>query len=264
MALQDEKDNVIIPEGDVMHQQSEEVPVEEQVEVLDQEVQEELQEETTEKHVLKPSDNEEVDKNFKKLREEKSKLERENSDLIRYLSSLNQIKKSVVPEEDLNINVKDDDYVEGKELQKLYKRHQKLEQQVKTYEEQMRQMQVYNQVISQYKDFQDVVTKDSIAELKEEDPETYDVLDACSDPYKQAIALYKILKKRPTFNESTSKTIEREVAKRNINSRPRMSNSVSPQQGESPLTRANAFSGGLTEDLKKQLYKEMLEACKKK
>lgn len=35
---------------------------------------------------------------------------------------------------------------------------------------------------------------------------------------------------------------------------------LSPQQGDSPLSKANAFANGLTEDLKKQLQKEMFEA----
>jgi hypothetical protein len=36
--------------------------------------------------------------------------------------------------------------------------------------------------------------------------------------------------------------------------------SVNPQQGDSPLSKANAFANGLTDDLKKQLRKEMEDA----
>ena len=40
--------------------------------------------------------------------------------------------------------------------------------------------------------------------------------------------------------------------------------SVSPQEGAAgPLSKANAFADGLTPDLKKQLYQEMIDARKK-
>jgi len=42
--------------------------------------------------------------------------------------------------------------------------------------------------------------------------------------------------------------------------KPRSSASISPQQGDSPLSNANAFADGLTPELKKKLYAEMLEA----
>ena len=50
------------------------------------------------------------------------------------------------------------------------------------------------------------------------------------------------------------------TAQRNA-AKPRPTASISPQQGETPLSRANAFANGLTEEMKKQLYKEMLEAA---
>ena len=37
---------------------------------------------------------------------------------------------------------------------------------------------------------------------------------------------------------------------------------MSPQQGDSPLSRANAFANGLTPELRVQLIKEMEEARK--
>ncbi len=43
-------------------------------------------------------------------------------------------------------------------------------------------------------------------------------------------------------------------------SKPKPLASVNPQQGDSPLSRANAFANGLTEELKDQLRKEMSES----
>lgn len=49
---------------------------------------------------------------------------------------------------------------------------------------------------------------------------------------------------------------EQERVNKNM-AKPRPLISASPQQGDSPLSHANAFANGLTDDLKKQLWKEM-------
>ena len=57
--------------------------------------------------------------------------------------------------------------------------------------------------------------------------------------------------------------IEADKRKAQENSaKPRPMASVSPQQGESPLSHANAFANGLTPELQKQLWKEMQDAKK--
>ena len=52
---------------------------------------------------------------------------------------------------------------------------------------------------------------------------------------------------------------DRDKAQSNA-SKPKPLASVSPQQGDSPLSRANAFANGLTDELKSQLRKEMEQA----
>jgi hypothetical protein len=54
---------------------------------------------------------------------------------------------------------------------------------------------------------------------------------------------------------------DRAAAQKNA-SKPKPLASVSPQQGDSPLSRANAFANGLTPELQKQLRQEMEEARK--
>jgi hypothetical protein len=44
--------------------------------------------------------------------------------------------------------------------------------------------------------------------------------------------------------------------------KPRPLASVSPQQGDGPLSKANAFANGMTAELKEQLRKEMYAARK--
>jgi hypothetical protein len=51
---------------------------------------------------------------------------------------------------------------------------------------------------------------------------------------------------------------QKETAQKNF-TKPRSVNSVAPQYGDSPLNQANAFANGLTKELKKSLYQEMLD-----
>ena len=50
--------------------------------------------------------------------------------------------------------------------------------------------------------------------------------------------------------------MDKEKVKTNIY-KPHPAASLSPQPGDNPLTRANAFADGLTDQLKEQLRKEM-------
>jgi hypothetical protein len=55
---------------------------------------------------------------------------------------------------------------------------------------------------------------------------------------------------------------DKERAERNL-AKPRPLASVAASQGnDSPLQRANAFANGLTEELKAQLHKEMIESMR--
>ena len=54
---------------------------------------------------------------------------------------------------------------------------------------------------------------------------------------------------------------EKAIAQRNA-AKPKPLASVSPQQGSSPMSQANAFANGMTKDLKAQLLKEMRDAQK--
>jgi hypothetical protein len=67
-----------------------------------------------------------------------------------------------------------------------------------------------------------------------------------------------MIKSAGLYNDP-SYSSERDLVARNM-SKPKVSASLSPQQAESPLNKVNAFAKGLTPDLQKQLYKEMMDA----
>ena len=110
-----------------------------------------------------------------------------------------------------------------------------------------------------YSDFDEVVSQENLAKLKEIDPETADTIaHSRSSPYTRGASAYKRIKELNLIDKHED---NRARAETNV-SKPRPLNSVSPQSGDSPLSMANAFSNGLTKDVKKQLWREMQEASK--
>ena len=69
-----------------------------------------------------------------------------------------------------------------------------------------------------------------------------------------------MLKKFGVYQE-TGISPEKELSQKNL-AKPRPVASVSPQQGDSPLSRANAFANGLTKEVKDQMWKDTQNARK--
>ena len=189
-------------------------------------------------------------RNFRNLREKAERLERERDDAVRYAQSLQAQKHNTTNDD---IDLADDDLVERKHVDKIMQSYKdgRLNQYETAYQEQL--------VLNQCKDFHQVVTQDAVDKLMLEEPEIAAALSAQPDIRSKAIATYNIIKKLG-YNESKapySQDIER--AQRNA-TKPRPLASVNPQQGDSPLSKANAFANGLTPELQEQLRKEMNSA----
>ena len=217
-----------------------------------------LQEKSEEKPIQKPT----KEDNLKILREKSERLERERDEAIRYAQDLQSKTQPKVeqPEEDLNINLSPDDFVEGKHLSKVDKKIRKLEEQVKQYQQKATEISLESQLRSQYPDFDKVVTKENIDALRVSDPDIADAIYYTPDIYKKASLAYKMIKKLNIGQEDLYSK-DREIAQRNA-AKPRPVNTISPQQGENPMSKANAFAEGLTDELRTQLRKEMENARK--
>jgi len=194
--------------------------------------------------------------NMANLRAAKDKAERENA-AIR--AELEEMRKNNLDVDDdgEDEDYGDEDFVEGKHLKteidsvKKQLEAYKMQQVANTDEERLKRT---------YSDFESVVNPASIAKLKELDPESADTIAMSrSSLYSRGSAAYKRIKE---LNLVDTHAGDRANAEANV-AKPRPSNSVSPQTGDSPLSMANAFSNGLTPDLKKQLWKEMQDAAKK-
>lgn len=126
---------------------------------------------------------------FKKLREAYEKSEREKEQLYELLLQYkNQSQPQKTQEPDLDAN----DYVHRGYVDK---RMQEAQERTAQYQQILYEQMVANQLKSQHSDFDQVVSSENIARLREEHPEIAASLAANPDIASKAQATYKIMKK---------------------------------------------------------------------
>lgn len=211
-------------------------------------------------HEPKPPLNQTIqESNFNKLRREKERAEQERAELARRLQEIESRlpKVASLPEE--STHLKDDDIPEGRQVKGYVdKRYAEIDSRLRQYEERSAQAALK----SNFPDLDKVVTDDNLRALRDMDPDLAESILANPNPYSQYAAAYRQIKLHGIYQEDTY-SLERDRAQKNA-AKPRPLASVSPQQSESPLSHVNAFSNGLTPELKKSLYKEMVESIKKR
>lgn len=197
------------------------------------------------------------ERNFAALREKAERAERERDEAIRYIQQM-QMQSS-------NKNVSHDDNDPAPDDIPEWRF---VDRKIKNLENQIRQYETYNQnniaetrLKSQFSDFDRVVTPENIDILRSNYPEIAQSLHATPDIYSKAVATYNIMKKFGIAKEYNPQSeYEKSLAQRN-SLKPRATNTVAPQQGDTPLNKANEFANGfLTPERKAQLYKEMMDA----
>jgi hypothetical protein len=217
----------------------------------EQELPQEIQEQPQQQY-YKPAPQE----SWKSLREKAERAERRAQELEQIILD-SQSKKQPQVEEDLDITMDDDSLVEGKHLSKVNRKIQNLERQLKQYEQQSSVTSTEIRLKTQYPDFDRVVSEGNLNNLREMYPEIAHTINSSDDLYSKAVAAYTMIKKLGIVPQDDPFKYEKETAQRNA-AKPKSLASISPQQGDSPLSKANAFANGnLTDDLKKQMWKEM-------
>lgn len=184
--------------------------------------------------------------NFAAMRQKIEALERERDEARSQLAE---------KENDYDVNLGPDDFAEGKHLIKVQKQLSDLKKELQSYKVQSSQQTTEARIKAQYSDFDAVVTAETVATLIESYPELATTLKSAPDLYTQAASAYTLIKKLGIVPES-SYSADKQRTQTNY-AKPRSTASIAPQQGSSPLTRANEFAEGLTDDLKNQLLKEM-------
>lgn len=202
--------------------------------------------------------------NFKALRIEKERLERERNDAYKKLLEYENAGKEVKPDrevtEEVEVDLADDDLFEGRHYKKIQRQLKKQQETIDRYQQQANLTTTESKLKNKYTDFDAVVNEENIKRLRESEPELASSIASTTDIYSKAVSAYKMIKKLGIHVEDNFGS-EREIAKKN-NLKPKPLASVSPQQGESPLSKANAFANGLTPALRKQLWKEMEDSSK--
>lgn len=204
---------------------------------------------------------------WKQIRDRMAQAERRNQELEEALKVAQSKPQPVeIIDEDLSIDLEEDALAEGKHLKKVDKRFQKMQRELDQYKQQAQQAQQQSaqqalqaKLKAQYPDWDQVYNEENIARLEVQEPEIYQALNASSDVYKAGISAYKMIKQMGISVPEDIYAQDKALAQKNA-SKPKSLASISPQQGDSPLSKANAFANGLTDDLKKQMLKEMNDA----
>jgi len=200
--------------------------------------------------------------NIREMRITKEKAEKERDEayrLIQQMKEQNAPKESAPePEEDLDLGIGDDDLVEGKHLGKVAREIRALKKELNKYKQDSVSTTVETKLKNKYKDFDAVVSKANVEALVRDFPELGDTLRSNKDLYSQAVSAYTMIKRMGVYKEDTF--VNDKIKAESNAAKPRPLASVSPQHGEGPLTKANAFANGLTDELKANLRKEMEDA----
>ena len=202
--------------------------------------------------------------NLRALREKAERAERERDELARRFQEMelqrHQYQKPTQqPMEEEGLGIGDSEIAEGKHLSKMDRKINKIQQQ---FDQRLQQQhQAYAraltqaQIKSQYPDFDYVVSQDNVAVLEARYPEIAKTLGSSNDLYSTAVSAYTMIKKLGIMPDEVQVQEKAQLMK-NI-AKPKPMASLSPQLGDSPLSKANAFANGLTKELKQQLLKEM-------
>jgi hypothetical protein len=240
-------DDVQTPQPEVTEQQ----PTEQQAQQAKEEVkQQESQKET----------------NFRLLRERAEQAERRALELERMIQanmSQNQpSQKMQVEEDDDDLGISDDTYIEGKHLKKYVK---SLKQELKNTR---KQFEEYNQKTTldqaemrlkgQFTDFDSVVSRENLEKLASAKPALYRSIMATNDIYDRGYTAYEMIKASGLIGEpytQTDKKLEENKSK------PRSAANAGPQTAETPLVRVGDYDRRvLTEERKEQLRRQVEEA----
>lgn len=252
-----------------VYEQPEEHVQDESSQYVNQDLPEEIEEEIEEQPV-KESKNQQ---NLRMLREKAQRadqLEKERDELLKHvLSSQTRPEQKIVKEvehveEDYlsSIGLDDDSLVEGKHFKAYLKKQRELEKELAQYKQKSTMDSVEMKLKSQYQDFDRVVSAENLSQLRQMNPELAEVILATPDIYKQGSIAYQMIKQYG-IHKDASVNIDKQIMAKNA-TKPRATATASPQVGSTPMSQANLFANGLTDDVKKALYREMVESARKR
>lgn len=201
--------------------------------------------------------------NLVRMRIAREKAERERDELMQILLK-QQSNQQQVPEPEEDYGIGNEELAEGKHIRKVSKELADLKKQLASYKAQSQQEILEAKIRLQFPDFNQVVSEENVSRLKEDHPEVAEMLINTADLYNKASSAYKVIKNFGIHKETIVMTRDKAQAAQALKNiaKPKPMASINPQQGDTPLSKANAFAtpGALTDDMKAQLRKEMEQA----
>jgi hypothetical protein len=196
---------------------------------------------------------------WKQLRERAERAERAERELERRLQEVEQRQKELAKPKEPDYEYGDDDLIEGKHLKK---EREAIKKELTSYQQRLEEMTTETRLKTNYPDFETVVSQDGIEKLRKLYPSIAASINSNPNLYEKAEAAYAAIKQLGLYE---NKEFEKDKQKAQANmAKPRALGSISPQQGETPLQKANMFADGLTPDLERKLRKEVEEAIRKR
>jgi hypothetical protein len=230
-------------------------------------------EEVVEKRAKKPK----LEVNLRSLRlrieaaeAERERLAQERDAALRRAQELESLRTSThthspsyEPEENIDLNISDDDLVEGKHIkQYIAAIDKKYERKFRNYEQQTSQVAARAQeaavearLKSQYPDFDQIVTQDNLKDLAAAYPELAATLGSSTDLYSKAVSAYTLITNLG-ISQKESAALESEIIKKNV-AKPKPSSTAINR--ESPLSKAAFYDMELTPSLRQQIYNDTLK-----
>lgn len=206
-------------------------------------------------------------RNFRQLKESREreerarvKAEKERDEAIRYIQSIQSQQPQPKPIEEDDFQIGAEDIAEGKHVKRVYNEVKELRKQLKQYQQQSTETIAEARLKAAYTDADQVLSQDNIEQFRQRHPELAStIFSSNGDTYSKMVSAYTMIKQLGVYQQPDMYTAEKELAQRNSN-KPRPLTSISAQQGDTPMSRANAFAQGpLDEDMKKKYHKEMMQ-----
>lgn len=202
-----------------------------------------------------PPQRRDVDYNWAEARRKMQELERRSQEQEELIARLSH--KPAPQEDDGLEKLSEDDILTVAQAKKLAAKmarqvaHEAIkEREAATVEERLQ---------TKFSDYASVVTRENVDILRQQEPELAQSLSRLADdPYSQAIAAYKLIKKLGIKTDATPPPPEVKRAKENA-SKPV---SVQTVVKQSAIGQAHCFENGLTPELQKALRAEMAAAIK--
>lgn len=208
------------------------------------------------------------DQNWRLMRDRAEAAERRAQELERMVSqNMNQNQPSqkiqLVEDDEDDIDISDDSYIEGKQLKKYVKT---LKKELKATKQQFQEVAQRNaleqaefKLKTQFNDFDAVVTKDNLQKLEMVKPSLYRSILANQDIYDRGYSAYEMIKAAGIVSDRTYDDQDRRLEENK--SKPRAAANVSPQSSDTPLTRVGDYDRRiLSDERKRQLLKQVEEA----